>query len=1057
MAVLFGYFFFLMALQHLLKPARNAFFLSTAGSENLPWAYIVTAPASAVAALAYGRWLAGQPRRRQIHGSMAIVAGSLVLFRVLLEDATAWSAGAFYVWIQVFSLLLVSQFYLLGTDLFDPRQAKRIYGVIGAGGLLGGVAGAAMAGFLVGEVGADNLLWIGLALTVACAALAERTFRVGRFHTVEAVERPAGDPRRQPPVLGGFAILRRVPHLRRIAWMLFLSVVVSTFVDFLYNSAVEAAHPGDRERQAEFIGQSFAIFNVAALALQIFLTSWFLHTVGLAGAMLLLPVGLAVGLTGVLFIPHIYSAAGAKGADTAPRYSVDQAAREILYLPVPGVLKQRAKPFVDIVVQRAADGAAGIAILLLGSGLIALSTRGITLVTLVLVGVWIVVALGVRRTYRGALERLLAVRDVDLEQAVDASLDSAAMRELMRELRPEGEAERVRFALDLLAHLPSGVLYDEALALLEHPDPEVRLRAIEILEPGAGTTLETAVRPLVEDPDPRVRGRALVFLCRASPAEGLRRVVPHLESDEPHALEAALVCAIEGGGEEDAERAGRIVSRLVRQAGESAAPIRAAVARALGRLPGPHPLQRHLETLLADARPEVVETAIRAVGAVPRRDLLASLLPHLENRALRPAARLALAAYGEAGIPYLSAALRDPDLSPEVRRWIPGALMMIGSRAAYETIFEALPQLEIGRHRIYALKALNKMRRRHPSWRLGPARVRDEIDRELAASYHVERQLVTLEEARAAGEVPDRHAGPYEQALGHLARNSIERAFRLQGLVYAPRTIYFAYVGLTGGDTAYAANSLELLETVLDPRDAGRLIPLIDPDLTPRRRATIGREWYDLGGDDLAADLEAVLESGEPWLQAYAAPLAAAAFPDRLGGRLARLEASGPPLVRPLARVGGDEESMAMTSVEKAAALREAELLGQLGAEDLLQLAAVAEERVFEPGEAIFYEDEDGDYLYVILEGRVRVERGGREVFVAAAGDTIGTFSILDRRPRSASALAVERSRTLALHRADMGQILADNYSLVEGIFEYLTGIIRRMNEQVYSREAPEE
>lgn len=144
-----------------------------------------------------------------------------------------------------------------------------------------------------------------------------------------------------------------------------------------------------------------------------------------------------------------------------------------------------------------------------------------------------------------------------------------------------------------------------------------------------------------------------------------------------------------------------------------------------------------------------------------------------------------------------------------------------------------------------------------------------------------------------------------------------------------------------------------------------------------------------------------------------------------------------------------------MTPVEKAAALRHAELLQELGADDLLQLAAVAEEREFERDDFLFYQGEEGDYLYVILEGRVRVERDGLEVFTAEAGRAVGTFSILDRRPRSASAVAVERARTLAIHRADMGQILADNYSLVESLFEYLTGIIRRMNEQVYSKGAP--
>ncbi|MBW3661446.1 MAG: cyclic nucleotide-binding domain-containing protein, partial [Gemmatimonadetes bacterium] len=557
------------------------------------------------------------------------------------------------------------------------------------------------------------------------------------------------------------------------------------------------------------------------------------------------------------------------------------------------------------------------------------------------------------------------------------------------------------------------------------------------------------------DDDARVRGRALVFLCRASPGEQARRTDEWLESREPALVEAALVCRIEQGDEEAAGSAARILGRLVRGSGEEAAPLRAACARALGRVAGLHPLQRHLETLLSDGHPGVVADALRAATATPRIDLLPSILPHLEDGETRPLARRALAAFGEGGVAHLSASLRDPELPIEVRRWIPGAFLEIGTPAAYRALVEGLPTLSTGRHRLYALKALNKLRRRRPDWAVPVETVRDELQRELAMAYDLERQIAVVESARRSGEAPDRTATPYEQALRYAATSTVERAFRLQGLLYPPQTMYFAYAGLAEGDTTYSAHALELLEISLERGDAARLIPLIDPDFSPAGRAEQGSRWYDLEGGDLAEDLERLFEGGEPWLQAYGVALAADTYRERLGPELERLSAGGPPLVRPLARRATrseEEGDMALTSVEKAAALRNAELLGELGADDLLQLAAVAEEREFDKGETLFYEGEEGDYLYVLLDGRIRVEREDREVFVAVPGDTIGTFSILDRRPRSAGAVALASTRTLAIHRADMGQILADNYPLVERIFDYLTGIIREMNERVYSR-----
>jgi AAA family ATP:ADP antiporter len=1046
---LFGYFFLLGALQHLLKPPRNAYFLSTAGAVNLPWAYIASAVFSVFATLAYARWVAPLSVRRQIVGSQALVAVTLVLFWALLQRPDAWVAGAFYIWIQVFGLLLVSQFFLLGNDLFDPRQAKRIYGFIGAGGLAGGILGAAAAGFLANEIGSDNLLWLGVAMLVGSMWLAFRVFRVGQFRKAS---RPSPEVRSSSsePAVGDFRVLRHVPHLQMIALLLFFGVLASTFVDWLYNAAVEAAHP-DREEQTEFIGQSFAIFNAIAFGAQLFLVSPVMRYLGLGGALMAYPLGLGLGVGSLLVLPGLWTASVAKGADTGLQYSIDQSAREILYLPIPTPLVQRVKPFIDVVVRRLADGVAGV--LLLAGGAAALGVRGLSLITFALILMWIAAVVGVRRSYRRAIEKLLTVRDVDLEEAAEESLESVSIRQLMTQLDPSAPTDRVEFTLSLLRGFRPELLRERALMLLDHPDSSVRAHAIDLLAPVAGPTEVERARVLAEDPDSRVRARAMLLLAGVERNGRLARLESWLDSGDEYLIEAALSAMLVNGDDAARDRASQAVSRLVRQVGDDGVPARAGVARALGNLPGRDPLQRHLETLLGDSHPHVLEVAIASAGSVPRRDFIEPLLPHLEARQTRAATRRALAAYGEPGLPDLAAALRDPDLTPEVRRWLPGVFVEIGTRAAYRTILDGLPAITVAQHRLYALKALNKMRRRHVRWTMAQDVVRSELDRELAAAYDAERKLAALGAALDSGDAPRGLAEPLAAALGYLARIQIERAFRLQGLLYSPRTIFFAYIGLTGGDTVHAAHALELIETALTREDASRLLPLIDPDVPPARKVEIGRQWYPLKDQGLAEDLKDILADDEPWLQAYAAGLAGAMFPERLGAELERLAASGPPQVRPLARRAlGQEGDSAMTlsSVDKAAALSRTDLLGNLGADDLLQLAAVAEERRFESGEYLFYEGEEGDYLFVILEGKIRAERGGREVYVAKPGETIGTFSILDREPRSASAVAVGSTSTLALHRADLAQILADNFSLVEGLFAYLTRIIRRMNEQQF-------
>ena len=1060
MITLFGYFFLLTSTQHLLKPARNAFFLTTAGSQNLPWAYIAGAVVSVIATTAYGRWIAPLDRRGQTIGSLVFSVLTVVIFRLLLVEPTAWTAGAFYVWFSVFTLVLVSQFFTLSGDLFDPRQAKRIFGFILTGGAVGGVVGSAVAGLLAEPLGTGNLMWLGSIQLLACAVLAARVFRIGQLRETgkSAGKRSEAGAR---AVAGGFEVIRRIPHLRMIALMVFAAVLVSTFVDWLFNAAVEQAIP-ERPAQAEFFGQVFAAYNLLAFLFQLFFVGWMLRVLGVVGALFALPLGMGGGVAWMMLAPGLWAASAAKGADQTLRYSVDQAAREILYLPVPTILKQRAKPFIDVVANRGGDAVVGVMILVL-SGTAILTGRGPAMIAMGLVIVWLLAVWGVRRTYRQALETLLSVRLVDLEAAVEDSLDSESARQITSTLTRETPAEEVHYALDVLRVIPHAALHREMRELVGHPDPTIRARALDALVAIADPTDVELVRPHLEVSHPRERALSLHFLCQVEPRRWLPRLAEWLDSEEPDEVEVAIADLITSGDSTHARAAADRLTRLVRRRGDRDAPLRRACAQALGRLPVDHPLQLQLEPLLADGDLEVVKAALVSSGRVARRELVTPILSHLGARETRPLARNALAAYGENGLPLLSAALRDPRLSEDLRRWLPGVFVQLGTRAAYRALLDGLSALGVSKHRLYALKALNKMRRRHPSWEVSTSLVRSELSQELEASYGTERQLATLQDALSAGVGGSNGASvgkAYEGALAYQAAATIERTFRLQGLLYSPQTIYFAYAALMAEDAHYSAHALELLETALAREDAARLLPLIDPDLTPSRRAEIGRQWYPLVDRDLEGDLEEVFESGEPWLQAYAVSFAEAEFPKQLAPELERLATSGHPMVKPLARhaiEGHREGEMTMSSVERAAALRQVQLFSGLAADDLLQIAAVAEERVFEAGDYLFYEGEEGDYMYLVLDGQIRIEVGGQQVGISGPGKSTGEFAILDRRPRSASAVAIDRTRTLAIHSADMGQILADNYSLVEGMFSYFTGIIRDMNEALFRARAEAE
>ncbi len=958
--------------------------------------------------------------------TLALVIASLIVFWVLLNQPDGRIAGAFYVWINVFSLLLVSQFYLISSDLFDPRQAKRVVGFIGTGGLSGGVVGSTAAGVLSSPLGAINLLLIAAVLLIACTILALRVLKIGTARETRLASSQRNPRRTERGFASGFRSIKRLPHLRRIAILLFVTVLVSTFVDWMFSFLVESAIP-DREAQAEFFGRTFAVFNGLGLIFQLAATGAVLRLCGLAGALVILPMGMGLGAAGLVFLPGLVTATAGKGFDMTLRNSINQSARELLYLPVPTALKQRAKPFIDVVLARSADGVAGV-LILLGTGAAGTGVRPLAFITLALVGVWLATVVRVRGSYRSALERLLAVRDIDLVEAADESLDTEAVRELRASLRSSASAADVHYTLDLLRDSPAGKLRGDLLRLLDHPDPTVQARAIARLLPVANFSDVGPIRPLLDDSDPTVRAQATILASRFEPERQLARMETWLESSEPNALETALACFLAHGGREHEQAATDALNRLISDTAPGMAPQRAACARALARLPSDHGLQERLGALLADDDPAVVRAAISSAGAARRVELLEPLVPHLEPADTRRLATRAIAAMGDAAVPHLSAFLRDPTLP---RRWLPSVFVEIATPAAFFALADGLPFLTQTDVRLSTLKALNKLRRRHPSWDLPTTVIRRQLNAELFEAYDTERQMLTLSRFEDGLDAQDAEsASTYAWALSLRGERSVERAFRLEALLHSPRTIYFAYAGLAGGRSEHAAHAIELLETALDREDARVVVPLIDADYSRPQRVDAGRQWFQLEDAPLESDLTIVLERGQPWLKAYAAPLAR-----RVDATIDTRE---------------HEERVARSTVEKAAALRHAKLMRHLDADDLLQLAAVAEERSFDRDEHLFYEGEAGEYLYVVLDGEIRGERGDLAVFQAGAGDVIGEFSILDQRPRSVSMVATKPTQTLAIHRDDMIQVMADNYTLVEGLFRHLTQIIREMNELVY-------
>ncbi len=134
--------------------------------------------------------------------------------------------------------------------------------------------------------------------------------------------------------------------------------------------------------------------------------------------------------------------------------------------------------------------------------------------------------------------------------------------------------------------------------------------------------------------------------------------------------------------------------------------------------------------------------------------------------------------------------------------------------------------------------------------------------------------------------------------------------------------------------------------------------------------------------------------------------------------------------------------------------LRTVPLFSELSEEDIAALGRLATRRRYPKDTVVFFENEEGDFFFMILEGRIKVTilgDDGREIIlsVLGPGDFFGEMALLDNEPRSATAIAVEDSELLSLNRTDFQGVIADNRSIMGALIKILTTRLRRANHQI--------
>ena len=1033
--LMFVYGFLALTSYYLLKPVRNSIFVDRVGADNLPYVYILTAIFVGIVMLGYSRYVDRVRQVTLLLGTFGFLISNLLLFWWLLRDDSLVVSGSFYIWGKLYPLLLVSQYWLVGNLLFTTRQARRLFGLIGLGPILGGVAGSTIAGLIATSVGTRTLLLMAALFLVLCGGLVLLLApHMNKESTVSGrlTEGISGD---------AFRLLRESSHLRTIAVILGLTILVATLIDWQFNSAVEAFIPGEDQKTA-FYGRFFAVLNVGSVLVQLLVTGFVLRKFGIGLAMLALPVGLLVASVGVLAIPALLTAVLLKGTEGGIRYSLDQSTRELLYLPVPTDIKYKVKPLIDMAVYRGGTGLGGV-VLLVTVRYLGFSIRHVAILSILLIALWVIATLQMRGEFRESIRRLIGVRDVDLEDLIAQRLGAETIAEL-REVLAQGDEQQVLYALALLEHRAPADLATDLRQLLEHESPAVRARALTRLsELGAEEALPDVLL-LLDDPSLLVRVEAIHFVCSYGPVEAERRMDQFLHDPDSAVRLAALACPLQQE-DPDLTQAERAEQALETAAGSDSAEERLEVARELAQLDSlSERLLDVLERLLGDPDAAVRHEAMRAVGTTDTLELIPLLVSQICCGIDREAARRALALYGPEAHEQLIEVLRDPLVPERVRIAIPPLLFRNAGRHTLDLLFQAIPSAPPPvRFRI--LKTLNKLRRDRADLTFDRYEIRPLVRREIVEAYGWSAATHAL--TNGNGRPDSLLTATLHQRIGEAA----ERAFRVLGLHHPLEDLYAAHNGLRSDDPRMRGRGFELLENTL-PREYRELFdPLLNPDESLESRAAAAPR-YGVRLSNREETLQALTVGEDRWVAlltcvelgcTHPVPLPPPPPPFHVHSLAETIIGQAQAESEP--EETRDVKTMLKT-IEKAEVIRRTELFRHLRTKDQALVAALTDEREYAPEEVIFREGEASHSLLIVVEGSITAQRDCCEIFTAEAGETVGDLALLDGLPRNYEAVAVAPTRALVLEREAFFNLLEERFQVVRDVLAHISGVVRKLN-----------
>jgi len=795
-SLLFLYFFLIMFPYGIIKPVRDAKYLLELGSIKLPFAYLSTAIIMGFVIHFYSKLQVKVKRRVLIISSLIFFAVTCSVSRqFFVRGDLQWMPLAFWIWANIFIVVLVTQFWILVNDVFNPREVKRLIGFFGSGGLLGGILGGLLTASLARDMPDELLL-------IASGILILSIFVVNYIFTWQRKNKPITDKpnylnkeRAKEPAKAGFMdcfnTVRKNYYLKLLAVVVTLTFIVTTFIDYQSKTVIEMKV--DRPDEMTYIfGFFHAGLYVVPFLISIFMTSNLIKSYGIRIILLLFPLMLLLCFGGIAFWPVLGFALAIKASDKSLSFSINQYIRELLYIPVSPELKYKAKIFIDMFLNRFAKGIGALILLIfifLPPAKWEYRVQIVSIIAVVFIIAWVFANLKVSKEYTNTVKQKLEMKWDRGDKVVAEKMD-VDYTKLVFDTIDSRERSSVLYAMHLFDLIKQDKLTPEVRKLISYKADERKVSSL-------GGLFESGETTLVPETDDML-------------------------SEEVLGKEVKEIMSLDVYQE---VMKGYIDKVLVDETGDTET-SKMEVAKAIGLMESDSPLAQKLEELLEDESPEVSKYAIESAARLKRREHVPGLIYKLPNPLTREDACTALEKYGERIVGTLSDYLGDSDEDVGLRKEVASVLARIPVQDSADFLTWELaednedmdPEL---------IDALDRIRSGKRAIQVQEEIIKTKIFKEIKKYYQV---LIKFYDPKSKA----KKVKISEQLSKNLAA-SMMNIFKLLGLIYSHEDIFRAYQNIRTATKDSVDYAVELLDNILPKEIRDVVFPLIE-DLPPEER-----------------------------------------------------------------------------------------------------------------------------------------------------------------------------------------------------------------------------